>query len=47
LEARKVLPQTSSEAILKPQTAGRILVAAEGLHWELQWRLIFFTAEKG
>jgi len=33
LEARTVLPQTSSEAILKPQTAGQILVAAKGLHW--------------
>ena len=33
MEARTVLPQTSSEAILKPQTAGQILVAAKGLHW--------------
>jgi hypothetical protein len=32
---KKVLPQTSSEAILKPQTAGQILVAAKGLHWAL------------
>jgi hypothetical protein len=34
LEATTVLPQTSSEAILKPQTAGQILVAAKGLHWD-------------
>ncbi len=33
MEARTVLPQTSSEAILKPQTADQILVAAKGVHW--------------
>jgi hypothetical protein len=30
LEARTVLPPTSSEALLKPQTAGQILVVANG-----------------
>ena len=37
MEARTVLPQTSSEAILKPQTAGQILVAAKGLHWAIAY----------
>jgi hypothetical protein len=40
LEARTVLPQTSSEAILKPQTAGQILVAAKGLHWSFDQKFL-------
>jgi hypothetical protein len=35
LEAKAVFPQTSSEALLKPQTAGQILVATNGLRQDL------------